>query len=76
MTKKDYIVFANAFKDALGKECFDRHPKAHVDIETVDNLVLTCARIFKSDNPAFRPVQFFTACGYSTVQAGYMAAKL
>ena len=39
-------------------------------------VAIKTARMFKNDNPNFRPVQYFTACGFTTEQAGEMTAKL
>jgi hypothetical protein len=42
----------------------------------LDRLILESTKIMHYDNAAFRPVQFLSACGYSAVQAGHMAATI
>ena len=69
MSRKDYIKFAEIFKVALSDN--------DTDLSIVlDKLVYEVAKVFHYDNPAFRPYQFFQACGYSKVQAGHMEARI
>jgi hypothetical protein len=64
MSRKDYQEMA-----AIVASMPDKAPaNYYVAIKT--------ARMFKNDNSAFRPVQYFTACGFTVEQAGEMAAKL
>ena len=75
MSKKDYVAMAEIFRDGL--ETLEKNPKENATgSAVVDMIALRMARLFKADNPSFRPIQFLTACGYSVVQAGSMAARI
>jgi hypothetical protein len=66
MSKKDYIKFAAMFMDIKSIDSW----------KTWESCVLGTAKIFRSDNAAFRPFQFFTACGIETEHAGKMVTLI
>lgn len=57
MTKKDYIVIAQALKETQGY----RHMNKYLYGATCNNL----AEHMKADNPRFDRMAFFKACGIS-----------
>jgi hypothetical protein len=73
MTRKDYVKFADLFKENLEKA---EERSGTETQEIVDSIVFGCAKIFHYDNPNFRPYQFFEACGYSKVTAGQMYSRI
>lgn len=66
MSKKDYVKFAEIIKEA-------RTMKGSAILDYVTTEI---AKTFRNDNSAFRPVQFFTACGYDLQEADRMRAQL
>lgn len=64
MTKKDYILIANAIKEQwqLSKK-HSEHPQ-HSGL-AIHNTALRLAYAFKQDNPRFDVDRFLTACGVS-----------
>jgi hypothetical protein len=77
MTKKHYVAFAAVFKTALESiEAYSESIEMNEARHALDRLILESTKIMHYDNAAFRPVQFLSACGYSAVQAGHMAATI
>ena len=67
MTRKDYRAFAEIFSDLKVETKDSRYVIGR------DQMMVRMARIFKADNPAFRPVQFFIAAGHTSDEAGHLA---
>lgn len=60
MTKKDYILLAQALKD--------NHPTINdgmIHLSVWNSIVLDIAKALQSDNPRFDSARFLTACGYT-----------
>jgi hypothetical protein len=72
VSKKDYIKFAEMFAEEHGN-CSIDNP---AECAAVNTIVFKTAKIFHYDNPAFRPYQFFQACGYGKEEAGTMEARI
>lgn len=72
MSRKDYVKFAEIIKDVEGG-CHLDNPR---EVAAVHEIMLKMARTLKADNPNFRPVQFFMACGQSAEGAGVWASRL
>jgi hypothetical protein len=70
MSKKDYIKFAAMFKEILEKYDDDLVRPAPLDY------IFQASKIFHYDNPAFRPYQFFEACGIDKNTARFLHAKI
>jgi hypothetical protein len=59
MTRKHYEAFARAI----------------ASMQNIDDrrfMALSCADIFKEDNPLFVPKMFFGACGFSLLETKYL----
>jgi hypothetical protein len=72
MSRKDYQEFASIIKDVEGSARLDNAR----EIAAIHEIMLRSARYFKADNPNFRPVQFFMACGQSADTAGIWASRI
>lgn len=72
MSRKDYQEFAAMFKDVEGTARIDNAR----EIAAIHEIMLRSARYFKADNPSFRPVQFFMACGQDAECAGVWASRM
>jgi hypothetical protein len=66
MTRKDYRAFAEVIKE--GRSMNGTGAITYIAIEI--------AKVFRNDNPQFRPVQFFKACGYEDSTLDYLSSKL
>jgi hypothetical protein len=72
MSKKDYVKFAAILGEAHGKCSIDNPGEC----AAVNTIIFETARVFHFDNAAFRPYQFFQACGYDKETAGKMEARV
>jgi hypothetical protein len=57
MTRKDYVRFAEMFKDMLA-DC-----ESNASNAAIDETAKRSANIFAADNPNFDRSRFLTACG-------------
>jgi hypothetical protein len=66
MSKKDYIKFAEMFKEQLGLA--QEENDGSISENAIEGIVFCVADIFAEDNPNFNRSKFLKACGLEDEQ--------